>query len=464
MANVSNNLYKQIEHLKKIIGNDLTIEDQLRYAALLDAINTMTPEVKSKWCDIIIADLKSYKIYNEMDEIANDIDIFFKNKPETEDITKRILELPKYRLLHFMSDDFIKKYNNYTDKVYEFYLYKNFIGDYSLMSLAEIREIVNTKSRKTVEELKESIVLPEPLGVVINKLEKDNSPYKYCNRELLKQLYAYKNGLILIPAIELEQKIKIAKGEVLAAKENLKKIKNKKRRVVTLVTAGFIGWNALIWTITKFAMKQPYHFVLTGTIYDTDMNELDHIESDHTSEDTIAKTLSSSDLNTEKTYITELSDTVDGVTHVKVYDYTGVDLNKDQLETMTLDESRLIIDEDTKGKGERFTYNYYGIGAGKAHRNISTIKYEFNTTASVVIFAMVALVLDIMYALSVALEISLEDMWIELKEKRELSNESIEKLEKLFIEYKKVLTQQGTTITTEEVDKSLEELRRMTQR
>ena len=465
MTNVSKDSDKLIVKTKKLLDSkDLTIEDKLRYNALLDVIRAMTPDVRIKWCDYIRDDLQSYKTYNVMDEIANDIDDFLKNNPGSEDITKRIMELPQYRLMHFMSDDFIKKCENYTNKVYDFVLYKSFIGETALLSRPDIREIVNTKAHIAVDELKESIVLPEPLNTIINELEKNpspyTSPYKYSNPELLKQLYAHKNGLILIPSAELSKRIEIARGEVVASKKNLRKSRRKSIALGTAYAAGFIGLAALIWHITKKINMQPKYFNQTGIIYDTNMNEVDSFRSSP-DEWTIAPTLSISDLNTEKKYITELSDTIDGVTHVKVYDYTGVDLDKEQLETVVLDESRLIIDEDTKDKF--FRNNYYGVKTSEAHRNISIVKYEFDKLSQELDFVLFMLLPTLIYiglTLSIHLEGGLDSIWEEYKNNKKLSNESIEKLDKLLLEYKRVLKQQETNnINAEEVEKELEDNR-----
>ncbi len=466
MTNVSSDSDKLIVNTKKLLDSkNLTIEDKLRYNALLDVIRTMTPDVRIKWCDYIRDDLKSYKTYNEMDEIANDIDDFLQNNPGSEDITKRIMELPQYRLMHFMSEDFIKKYENYTNKVYDFVLYKNFIGEIELLSRPEVREIVNTKAHIVVDELKESIVLPEPLNGIINELEKNPSPYKYSNPELLRQLYAYKNGLILVPVTELSEKLRLAKGEVIASKKNLRKSRRKSIALGTAYAVGFIELAVLIWHITKKYNMQPKNFNQTGIIYDTNMNEVDSFSVSRPSNWAISSTLSTLDLNTEKKYITELSDTIDEVTHVKVYDYTGINLNEDQLETMVLDESRLIIDEDTKDKS--FS-QYYGVRTGAAHRNISIVKYEFDKLGNALDFAFFMLFPTLAYIgliLGIHLESGLDSIWDEYRKNKQLSNESIEKLDKLLLEYKRVLEHQETNnINTEEVESKLEELSRMAQR
>jgi hypothetical protein len=67
--------------------------------------------------------------------------------------------------------------------------------------------------------------------------------------------------------------------------------------------------------------------------------------------------------------------------------------------------------------------------------------------------------------LGIHLESGLDSIWDEYRKNKQLSNESIEKLDKLLLEYKRVLEHQETNnINTEEVESKLEELSRMAQR
>ena len=82
-------------------------------------------------------------------------------------------------------------------------------------------------------------------------------------------------------------------------------------------------------------------------------------------------------------FITEFSETKNKKVVVKVYDYTDVDISQRELDSIELDEGRLIYLNTFSDKQLSGDYisdkTVLGKYSGKAHRDLSTLKYKVST-------------------------------------------------------------------------------------
>ena len=360
------------------------------------SFNSLSPEYQQMFRE----DLSSSWAYIEMAEITRLIKEFFNGNFSVEgNIISRALSLPKKRLLHFYTDNMKTISDEYWKEIYHLTAYEAHMGRDELLQNKEIRDMVYEKVRVELEKLKENLELPVELFSLVDKA-KLGSPKSCLDIDLLGKIYEYNSG-ILKSSTSLEENK--ARNRISQIPSKLNYIsKGIKGRTFALVPIAAIPLSIIL---SRKAMinNAESNCISTGdykTNVTIDSRGKQFISSDSIGvvsyEGTIWDNIDQSYIGTQRRYVSVFEDANDGITNIKVYDYTDSNLNDAELNTITLDENRLFfndnidlktfkdldVSKNLKGQGIDENKEYYiekiGIYTGKSHRNITKVAYAFD--------------------------------------------------------------------------------------
>lgn len=364
--------------------------------AITQSFNSLTLKYQQMFRD----DLSSSWAYIEMAEITRLIKEFFNGNFSVEgNIISRALSLPKKRLLHFYTDNMKKISDEYWKEIYHLTAYEAHMGRNELLENKEIRDMVYEKVRVELEKLKENLELPVELFSLVDKA-KLGSPKSCLDIDLLGKIYEYNSG-ILKSSTSLEENKARNRISQIPSKLNYisKGIKGRTFALVPIVAVPLsiiLSRKAMINDVEPRCISTgDYKTKVTIDNSDNGFYSLHSIGVD-SYQRTIYDNIDQSYIGTQRRYISVFGDTNDGITNIKVYDYTDSNLSDDELNTITLDENRLFFNDDIdlktfknldvsknlKEKGIDENKEYYiekiGIYTGKSHRNITKVAYAFD--------------------------------------------------------------------------------------
>lgn len=431
-----------------------------------------------------IEELKAQEIYKEMEDASALMRKYFSKDKETklEDIEKCINEIPKRELVHYNVDDNLKTYNDYCENLYKLVLYSSMSGRTVLLQNPEVKRIVSEKVREDVKKYKETPSIPSKLFKLVNKLEETDSNDRYLELRLLQEICAHKADIsiggitILLNEKENQReqlRIEYKKNKKAYATKTIKKVVlTTTATIANVVALGIIFGTPIgtfVFNMYDLSRKDVKILGEKAAVYSNDMMKFDpNIDFDYK----ITKKL----LNKSKRYVTVFGDTQGELVDVKVYDYTDVDISDEELKTIELDSSKIVLSKSFRieyfSNGNDYgKRDIYGIYTGVGHRDISHVDYKKGPIFDVLMITIGYLILLEFFAFVIALAISeeisdplfveLKKVHYELEETGRIKRETLEKLEEITKEIKNFYYKQDKNKSSYKmiVDEELEKLR-----
>ena len=201
-------------------------------------VNGMTPQERLDLTNMLLEDIKSYEDYYKLEDIAKSIDSYL----NCEILFKEVnLDIPKVRKLYFPEEKMDEKKIYFEKKLYDLVLHEYMLNNY-LTDDRKIAEIFTPIINKRVEKLKQSIVAPQEVMDVIERIDNDpknaHNPKKYLNFDLYRKLYLLENNYKFDTLSNNLANLRVEKDNIITNlnvnKEAIKKLK-KTRRIYTLV-------------------------------------------------------------------------------------------------------------------------------------------------------------------------------------------------------------------------------------
>ena len=313
----------------------------------------------------------------QMANITSLVDRLYAGEIKYEVVLPEINNLPRYNT----SDEngVILKYE---ESIYKLALYAVFTKRYKLLRNPEIYRIANELLGEEVEQFNVyANGVPEKLKEAINNTRLNASRKGYINRNLMWRLFAYKYGS-QFPDFSSEYRYKVSFRDY-----GISKVNRVKKEIKML------GAKAALWTMISIpAYIAPSVIIkgLSNRIYTKKEYAAEVVIDDDKTIRGEYSTLPFQDSfpddykDKKLQYITEYGETKDDRVVIKVYDYTGIDVSKENLDTMDLDINRLVhcnVEKVYSYGTKSFLFNkYLGNYTGKAHRNISTLEEHLYVT------------------------------------------------------------------------------------
>ena len=423
--NLNYDYMKLLNRSKELLETNLSFDELVSVKSLLKLSEEMSPIGRIKFAKTIINYYQAEIASAKMKDISKLIDNFINDKEgiTSDEIEREINSIPESRLFLTNTEEKEKIYNEYGKKFYEFALYLCY-KEYPMFT----KEQLNFIDKYAKEDL-EKIHTEENIPYDLNKAIYESSSNHDVN--LLRQLYLYKyRNEILVAKYprdineKLNETLRL-QGDIKASKSRIKKLVAK----IVLITTLTVGTVTLIPAmIYSEKDKNPYKKTVEINIDDEITNK--DIKQFPILRDTILKEY----YNTTRKYVTVFGNTIGEKVQVKVYDYTDTNYTDEELKTIELDEHKIIFDDNVYVDRAKAS-EVYGKYTGKAHRDVSSVKFnkEDNTDPFTAAFcAFIILVLIISALGSKGLFDRFEEIIKEIKEEKKFSEETIQELSSLL--------------------------------
>lgn len=382
-------------NIEKIVfsSEKLSMEDKVRICNFIKNIKNMNDNEKREFTFKLLDELKSYRIYLEKDDANKMFDEFFKGNVSLEKMENKIINIPKRRLIHFYDLKLDNIETKYEDNLLNFVLYEAYLGRDNLLNYPEIREMTRYKVIDESIELEKNLDVPNDFYKIISSkltsYRTEGYTKQFLDIDYLQELYLYKSNLIK-NSLDKEINYKSNEIELLNGKlyVNKKAFKEKKFNSKIILSLPLLFASAATFVTIGGGIsssKRPAQYKTTTNIQTESVDDIENKGEVKPIGESYTNYLDENFLNTEKRYVTEFSDTVDEIFHLKVYDYTDSELSDEELKTIKLDENRLFIDEDIDNnqRFKKFNKNdeikNLGIYTENAHRDISRVFYEYES-------------------------------------------------------------------------------------
>ena len=366
---------------------ELSFNEQVNYALILNELKKLEPEQREELLDAVSSDLDSYDTYLTMNKIAELIDRFLNEADsimeiEPEYIEELISNLPDYHLMHIQDESLTKIYNNYCSKLYEFMLYENIKGRKKLFNKYEVKSIVVNEAIAELRNMELQEDMPHEIYSIIYNLRHNKNYTPNISNYVLNYLYDTRNNEVID---NYNKELDTEMNKQLALKAQLrddlkdvkKKIRNRRFKIYKAIGIKFgipIGLFGGMFGLTVSA--PPVEFQKQNVTVET--LESDAIES-KISDSYLEKDILNKFMNTDRTLVTVFGDTNGEKVDVKVYDYTFAGFSNEQLQTIELDDSKMIysdsVDINKIASTKTGVSHVYGKYTGVAHRDISNVSF-----------------------------------------------------------------------------------------
>lgn len=458
--------------LEDLIKNDEPdTYNELEEKAYISYISEMSAHERHKLTIDLLEDLKAYDSYFDLVPLTDNIDKYLNGKIKYSDLK---FDIPELKPLNFYEPQIEEIKENFEQKLYSLVLREKFIGRRDVFSNIGVIEVFNEILNRKIEGFKDSVCVPKEIIDIIENIDKTcgNNKYKYVNDELLSLLFLYENGIKYKPSLDLENllKLDLEKKELVEdIALNEKKMKKLKRKISLYNVATYLYMMGvgilLVHGMFLLAKKDKSKVTINNekTIEHNKsfifMHDVRASEGDKWLKDLIKENAKKDVI---RSYITEFGEVdADGKVNVKVYDYTGVEVSMDEIDTMVLDEERLVVNK-TYGRSSYYK-DYFGEDTGKAHRDFSTIDFKtgYSTFTNILKFMIIFLYNFEVFA-SIEEEKQKNEKYKEYLEIEKLTKDDTKRLEEILLKIKALqekdlIATKLDTIREDTIDKKLEE-------
>ena len=409
-----------------------------------------------------IEELKAQEIYKEMEDASKLMRKYFNKDKETklEDIEKCINEIPKRELVHYNVDNNLKTYNDYCENLYKLVLYSSMSGRTVLLQNPEVKRIVSEKVREDVKKYKETPSIPSKLFKLVNKLEETDSNDRYLELRLLQEICAHKADISIGGiTILLNEKENQREQLRIEYKKNKKAHALKIRKLVLLTTKSKIAMAIALGIVVGTPIATFNHNMYSNRVKEVKIpgQETARYENSNSSlcpypgySEGVDVRITKKMLGKSKRYVTVFGDTQGELVDVKVYDYTNVEVSDEELETIELDSSKIVLNKSFRieyfsNENDYGKSNIYGTYTGLAHRDVAHVDYKRANIVPVISFTIFELLFFELIAASIAegiahmadsLSEELKNVRHELEKTGRIKRETLEKLEDITEEIK----------------------------
>ena len=322
--------------------------------------------------DALQEDLNSYYIMEELEKLIRIMEHYDEEKAYFSDIVSAINEIPKKKLTQIQKDK-VGAYEKYKEVLYKAVIYSVYFDQFEVLDNKELLKIVNDEISKRISVLYGKNV-PAELNRAITNVECTKGKYKYLDYNLMVQLYRYQYAKILEDnEQEIKEKLKEKEEKISAikiAKQKIKRAVAKMALYGMLIIPTYVG-PAVVSIAGAKAIARTKSYETRVVINGEELKE------SKTTEPLFKEAISEEYKKRDFQYITDFGDTKDKKVVVKVYDYTGAEVSEDELDSIDLDDAKLIYCNTLKTKGLS-KGEVFGEYTGEAHRDITELKYEFD--------------------------------------------------------------------------------------
>lgn len=365
----------------------LSFDDQINYALVLNELKKLDSDKLDKVMDTLMDDLESFKVYLKMNKISDLIYNFLNNanaimeiKPE--DIEEQIKNLPDYHIMHIDDKRLTRIYKNYCSRLYEFMLYENINNRYELFNKYEVKSIVVNEAIKKLKSMELQEDMPHEIYSIIYNLRHNKNYTPNISNYVLSYLYATENNIELT---NYSKELDAEKNKQLELKAKLEsdlesyKEKTKKSRLKLYNAIGIkFGIPIALFAGTMFGgykIGVDAYKKQSVTFENSDSEALESDLSDSYLEQDILNKL----INTDRKLVTVFGETKGETVEVKVYDYSYTGFSNEELQTMELDDSKIIysesLDVNKIASAKTGASHVYGKYTGAAHRDIANVSF-----------------------------------------------------------------------------------------
>ena len=311
-----------------------------------------------------------------------------------EEVIELIKKLPKNNAL--LNEKALKDnsvYMKFKQKMYEFILYENILDNdiFEILNInAFIKNMVANKIAEDVENLYEFVPI-EIQRRIADVVPVGSKIERYFDDELMQLLYKYKFEDTVAHA---DEDLKRVKDKINELEKDKSRYKSKIKKLWAKITL----WAMLaipVYSIPVLGGVAVGH-AIGKSVADEDTYSINGESEEFSGADDLYFSEAIPEDYEERNlqYITEYTNTENGKVMIKVYDYNDVIINKAELQTMGLDESRLVYcnvfkkDDFKPGKWDDKSHELVKLGnyTGENHRDLVTyehtysIKTEFDKT------------------------------------------------------------------------------------
>ena len=323
---------------------------------------------------ILQDELITDKELEKMKEIIWLVERLYDREKKYDEVLPAINDLPKYTVNDKENIALL-----YRESIYKLALYANFINRFELFQNPVVYNIVNEELSKEIEQFPVyNSDIPAGLKEAITNARCNASRKGYVDYSLMLYLFAYKYGKEFP---DLTEELNTAIGrrdkkieEAEKHKKSIKKLGAKAALWLMISVSVYVAPFFLIRKLSnRWSTKKEYAPEMIVDDNEPKRREYYNMPfSGSFPEDYKEQKLQ---------YITEFGKTTNNKVVIKVYDYTGINVSKENLDNMDLDINKLVYCnvEDTEFQNNNYS-KYLGEYTGEAHRNITTLENHLYVT------------------------------------------------------------------------------------
>ena len=330
---------------------------------------------------ILQDELISSQELDKMKEINQLVEELYKGKIKYDDVLPKICNLPQYTI-----SDKENIASTYRESLCKLVLYATFINRFELLENKEVVKIVNEVLRDEVDQFPVyNNDIPSGLKDAITNTRCNAIRNGYIDYNLMQQLFAYKYGKNFKDSTEAITTGVAAKDYEISEVNTIKKeIKKMCAKIAFWAVISIPVYLAPLFGITKLtkhiATKKEYAAEIITE--DGEARRADYWDLYFSS------SLPTDYKKQKLQYITEFGETVDNKVCIKVYNYTGLEVNEETIDNIELDIDRLVYCNyfEASSNTPLWLNGYLGTYTGEAHRNFATIEKHLYVTEDKVSF------------------------------------------------------------------------------
>ena len=397
---------------------------------------------------ILQDELISSKELEKMKEINQLVERLYYGEIKYDYVLPSINNLPQYTI-----SDKENIASTYRESLCKLVLYATFINRFELLENKEVVKIVNEVLRDEVDQFPVyNSDIPSGLKDAVVNVRCNAIRNGYIDYNLMQQLFNYKYGKNFEGLTETIINYTELTEEKTSKIEELKK--GIKRAFAKIAFWGFISvpisaapLYGTIKLANHFSTKKEYAAEAI-----TDDEEAKRVEYYNLY---FSSSLPNNYKNQKLQYITEFGETIDNKVCIKVYNYTGLEVDKENIENIELDIDRLVYCNylELSSYTPRWLNGYLGTYTGESHRDFTTIENHLYVTKDSEIFWSITIPVSLVaYVVFIAILCGLHE-----NQKYVLFDAVIQLIKKRSRDIKKIkYTEEELKELKEEVDKYVE--------